>query len=100
MLEPPLEERAERDVRPSDDLRIRRFRQGSGPKRLGVSQRPADRAGMLAIAAGAVAAEADDDFEQPGFELVDPGRALRALGHVSSGRSILDLVLDRRPRST
>jgi hypothetical protein len=54
---------------------------------------------MLAVAAGAIAAEADDDFEEPGFELVDPGRALRVLRHVSSGRSILDWVLDRRPRS-
>ena len=100
LLQPPLEQGAKGDVRACDDLPVRCLGQGSGPKRLGVSQRSADGAGVLAVAAGAVPAEADDDLVEPGLELIDPRRAFRALRHDASGRSILDLVLDRRPRST
>jgi hypothetical protein len=53
-------------------------------------QRAPNGASLLAAAAGAVSPETDNELEQLGFELGDPGRASRTLRHVPSGRMILD----------
>jgi hypothetical protein len=61
--------------------------------------RPADPAGMLAVTAGAIAAEADDDFEEPGFELVGPGApSERFATFPPVGRFLTGFLTDDRGR--